>query len=82
MGSVRVTMKKIKFVEVVAIAKQYGLHPCRIAGTEIINIRKHKSDKNEDIEWAEFERILKRHKLAVYKATESDFLKIMRDRRD
>lgn len=72
-------MKKTKLVDVMKIAKQYGLHPCRVAGTEVINIRKRKSDKHEDLEWAEFERILKKHKLAVYKATESDFLKIMKD---
>ena len=42
----------------------------------------HRSDDNEtreeDISWEEFEKTLKKRKLAVYKAENSDFLKIMR----
>lgn len=34
----------------------------------------------EDISREEFEKTLKKRKLAVYKAENSDFLKIMRDR--
>ena len=34
----------------------------------------------KDISWEEFEKTLRKRKLAVYKAENSDFLKIMRDR--
>jgi hypothetical protein len=34
----------------------------------------------ECISWEEFEKTLKKRKLAVYKAEDSDFLKVMRDR--
>jgi len=33
----------------------------------------------EGISWEEFQKTLKKRKLAVYKAENSDFLKIMRD---
>jgi ribosomal protein S10 len=60
------------------IAEHYGLKPCKIEGTDVVNIRKTPSDKYKDIGWDDFERLLKKRGLAVYKATESDFLKIMK----
>jgi len=73
-------MNKMKIPEVKKIAGQYGLRPCRIEGTDVVNIRKAPSDKYKDIGWDEFERILKKRGLAVFKATESDFLKIMKEK--
>lgn len=75
------TMQRIGVKKLKEIAAEYQIHPCRIKGTEVINIRKRRSDRYEDITWEEFERILKKRKLAVFKATESDFIKIMKDRR-
>jgi sugar phosphate isomerase/epimerase len=71
-------MDKITLEEVKKIAKNYGLKPIRVKGTEIVNIRKNPSDKIEEISWEEFDKALKKRGLAVYKATESDFLKIMK----
>ena len=72
-------MQKITMSELKQIAKDYGLKACKIKGSEVVQIRKNPSDKYEDISWDEFESALKKKKLAVYKATESDFLKIMKD---
>jgi tRNA G10 N-methylase Trm11 len=74
------TMKKITIDELKALAKQYDLHVCRIKGSEVVQIRKNPSDKYEDISWEEFEAALQEKDLAVYKAENSDFLKIMKDR--
>jgi hypothetical protein len=73
------TMNKISITELKKIAREYSLKPCKIKGSEVVQIRKNPSDKYEDISWEEFENALKAKKLAVYKATESDFLKIMKD---
>lgn len=62
------------------IAKQYGLYASRVKGTDVVNIRKNPNDKYEDISWVEFEDALKKRGLAVYKAEESDFFKIMKDK--
>ncbi len=72
-------MNKISITELKKIAREYSLKPCKIKGSEVVQIRKNPSDKYEDISWEEFENTLKAKKLAVYKATESDFLKIMKD---
>jgi hypothetical protein len=72
-------MKKISIDQVKKIAKQYGLKPSRVKGTDVVNIRKNPSDRYEDITWDEFESSLKKRGLAVFKTAESDFLKIMKD---
>jgi hypothetical protein len=77
-GVWRITMDKINLEDVKKIAKQYGLKPVRVKDTETVNIRKHPSDKLVEISWEEFDKVLKKKGLAVYKATESDFLKIMK----
>jgi hypothetical protein len=73
-------MKKISVDELKAISRRYKLQPCKIKGTDVVTIRKKSSTggKYEDIDWLEFERILKLRGLAVYKAVESDFVKIMK----
>ncbi len=73
-------MKKISISDVQEIAEEYGLKPCRVPGTKGVQIRKHKSGNLEDISWEEFESTLKNRKLAVFKAENSDFLKIMREK--
>ncbi|UCD92336.1 MAG: hypothetical protein JSV43_09015 [Methanobacteriota archaeon] len=62
------------------LAEDYGLKPCRIRGTDVIQIRKHPSEKLEDISWAEFLHLLEERGLAVYKDERCDFLKIMKDK--
>jgi hypothetical protein len=71
-------MKKITIKETMKIADKYRLKPIKVKGTEVVNIRKRPSNKFVEISWEEFEKALKDKKLAVYKATESDFLKIMK----
>ncbi len=72
-------MKKVRMQVLREIAEEHGLHPCRIRGTEVVNIRKRDDPKYEDISWADFESLLGARGLAVYKAENSDFLKIMKD---
>jgi hypothetical protein len=74
------TMVKVSVDEMKRIAEIHGLKPCRIRGTSVVNIRKNPSDKFEDIAWEEFQTVLSQRGLAVYKASESDYLKIMKDR--
>lgn len=74
-----VRMTKISINELKDIAKKYDLKPCKVKDAEVVNIRKHPNPRMDDIIWDEFERILKKRKLAVYKS-DNDFLKIMRDK--
>jgi hypothetical protein len=73
-------MIKITIDDLKKLAKQYDLHVCKIKGSEVVQIRKNPSDKYEDVSWDEFEEALKKKGLAVYKAIESDFLKIMKEK--
>jgi len=72
-------MEKIDMEKVMEIAEEYDLKPAKTKGSDVINIRKKPNDNLEDISWDEFERILEEKGLAVYKAQDSDFLKIMKD---
>ena len=72
-------MEKIDMEKVKEIAEEYDLKPAKTKGSDVINIRKKPNDNLEDISWDEFERILEEKGLAVYKAQDSDFLKIMKD---
>lgn len=74
------TMVKVSADEMRRIAELHGLKPCRIRGTNVVNIRKNTSDRFEDIAWDEFQFVLSQRGLAVFKASESDYLKIMKDR--
>ncbi len=72
------TMDRVTLDEVKKVAEQYGLKPVKVKGTEVVNIRKHPDNRLIEISWEEFDKALKKRGLAVYKATESDFLKIMK----
>lgn len=74
------SMKKISIEEAKDLAKKYGLKPCKVSGSDVVQIRKHASGNLEDVSWEEFSDTLKKRKLAVYKAKKSDFVKIMKDR--
>ncbi len=73
------SMKKISIEEAKEIASEYDLHPAKVKGSDVVNIRKKTNENLEDIDWDEFNRILNEKNLAVYKAEGSDFLKIMKD---
>ena len=74
------TLKKITIDKLKRIGEEFGVKPCRIKGTEIIQIRKKDYKNFEDISWDEFEKILKKKLLAVYKSEKGNFLKMMKDR--
>jgi len=71
-------MEKLDLEKVKEIADEYDLKPAKTKGSDVINIRKKPNENLEDISWEEFERILDEKGLAVYKAEDSDFLKIMK----
>ena len=50
-------MMKISIEELKEIVTRYNLQPCRVKGTQIVNIRKSPSGRFEDIDWDTFERI-------------------------
>lgn len=72
-------MEKISINELKELQNKYGFKFCKIKGTEVVNIRKHKTPNTEDISLDEFEKLLKKRGLAVYKA-ENDWLKIMKEK--
>jgi len=74
-------MNKISIKEVKRIAEQYGLTPIKVKGTGVVNISKNPSERYVKITWEEFEAALKEKDIAVYKTAESDFLKIMKNKK-
>ena len=75
-------MEKISVDEAKKIGDKHGAIPCKIKGTNVVQIRKKssKSDKYDDISWDEFGEALKKRKLAVYKSDKGNYLKIMKDK--
>ncbi len=73
------SMKKISIDKAKEIAKEYDLKPAKVKGSDVVNIRKKENINLEDITWDEFEEKLKDKGLALFKAKNSDFLKIMKD---
>lgn len=71
-------MEKIGIVELKKITTKYGLKVCAITGTDVVNICKHPRKGMREIPLKDFELILKRKKLAIYKAP-NDWLKIMKN---
>lgn len=70
-------MKKVSKAELERLQKKYKFKFCRIKGTQIVNICKHKNPRFEVIDMDEFLKVLKKRKLAVYRG-QGDFLKIMK----
>jgi len=71
-------VEKISIEKVKEIAEEYDLKPAKTKGSNVVNIRVKPNENLEDISWEEFEKILQEKGLAVYKAEDSDFLKIMK----
>lgn len=74
-------MIKIGMDELKKIGDKFGVRPCRIKGTSIVQIVKNRSNKFEVIGWDEFESALKQRGLVVYKSEKGNFLKIMKEKR-
>lgn len=68
-------MEKIDINKAKAIAKNKGLHPGKVKGTDGVQFTKGKNNRLDVITWDEFEQILERRKLAIYES--GGWMKIM-----
>lgn len=68
-------MEKIDISKAKAIAKNKGLKPGRVKGTEGVQFTKGKNNRLDVITWDEFEEILKKRNLAIYES--GGWMKIM-----
>lgn len=68
-------MEKIDINKAKAIAKNKGLKPGKVKGTEGVQFTKGKNNRLDVITWDEFEEILKKRNLAVYES--GGWMKIM-----
>jgi len=69
-------MERIDLEKAKVIAKNKGLKPGKVKGTSGIQFTKGKNNRLDVIEWAEFEKILKERKLAIYES--GGWMKIMK----
>ncbi len=68
-------MREITLEEAKKIAKQKNLKPGKVKGAEGIQFTKGTNPRIEVISWEEFEKILKKKKLAIYES--NGWMKIM-----
>jgi hypothetical protein len=69
-------MEKIDIDKAKAIAKNKGLVPGKVKGTNGVQFTKGKNQRLDSIDWAEFEKILSERKLAIYES--GGWMKIMK----
>ena len=69
------SMELIDVAKAKQIAKTKGLKPGRVKGTEGIQFTKGSNNRLEVISWTDFEKILKKRKLAIYES--GGWMKIM-----
>ena len=69
-------MERIDLEKAKTIAKNKGLKPGKVKGTSGIQFTKGKNNRLDVMEWAEFEKILKERKLAIYES--GGWMKIMK----
>ncbi len=69
-------MEPIDLEKAKVIAKNKGLKPGKVKGTNGIQFTKGKNNRLDVIEWSEFEKILKERKLAIYES--GGWMKIMK----
>jgi len=69
-------MERIDLEKAKVIAKNKGLKPGKVKGTSGIQFTKGQNNRLDVIEWAEFEKILKERKLAIYES--GGWMKIMK----
>jgi hypothetical protein len=72
-------MEEIPLEKAIKIAEKKRLKPGRVKGTTGVQFTKGKNDRLEIIGWEEFEKTLKRRRLAVYES--GGWMKIMKKRR-
>ncbi len=78
-GGSSMVMEEIPLTRAKTIAKRKGLKPGRVKGTNGVQFTKGRNPRLETIEWDEFEKTLKRRRLAVYES--GGWMKIMKKRR-
>lgn len=69
-------MEKIKFDKAKTIAKNKGLKPGMVKGTDGIQFTKGKNDRLSVIDWEDFEESLNQRGLAIYES--GGWMKIMK----
>jgi len=69
-------MERIDLEKAKTIANKKGLKPGKVKGTEGIQFTKGKNNRLDVIDWAEFEKILKKRGLAIYES--GGWMKIMK----
>ncbi len=71
-------MEKIDISRAQAIAKNKGLKPGKVKGTDGVQFTKGKNNRLDVITWEEFQAILKKRGLAIYES--GGWMKIMKAR--
>ncbi len=69
-------MEKIDLNKAQAIAKNKGLKPGKVKGTEGVQFTKGKNNRLDVITWDEFAKILEKRGLAIYES--GGWMKIMK----
>jgi hypothetical protein len=69
-------MQKISLDDAKKIAAKKNLKPGKVKGTEGIQFTKGKNERIEVVDWDEFEKLLKKRKLAIYES--NGWMKIMK----
>ena len=72
-------MNEITLDKAKNLAKRKGLKPGRVKGTNGVQFTKGRNPRLETIDWDDFEKTLKRRRLAVYDS--GGWMKIMKRRR-
>ena len=72
-------MNEITLDKAKTLAKRKGLKPGRVKGTNGVQFTKGRNPRLETIDWDDFEKTLKRRRLAVYES--GGWMKIMKRRR-
>lgn len=68
-------MEKIDLAKAKSIAKNKGLRPGRVKGTEGVQFVKGENSRFDPISWEEFEALLAKRNLAIYES--GGWMKIM-----
>jgi len=72
----KMAMDKIDIAKAKTIAKNKGLTPGKVKGTDGVQFTKGKNPRVEPCSWEEFEDSLKKRKLAIYES--GGWMKIMK----
>ena len=70
-------MERIDIKKAQAIAKNKGLKPGKVKGTDGIQFTKGKNNRLDVITWEEFEGILAKRQLAIYES--GGWMKLMKE---